>query len=58
MLHKRYFWVKHIFGKLFVELCFSKKCSVVTLLYMVIYEKHIMFNIAFGEMHELLTWKI
>ena len=24
---------------------------------MIIYEKHIIFNIAFGEMHEYLAWK-
>ena len=28
-----------------------------TLLYMIIYEKHIMFNIAYGEMHEYLAWQ-
>ena len=28
-----------------------------TLLYMITYEKCIMFNIAYGEMHEYLTWK-
>ena len=35
----------------------SKKCCVVTLLYMIIYEKCIMFNIAYGEMHKYLAWK-
>ena len=34
------------FGKLFVELYFLKKYCVVTLLYMIIYEKRIIFNIA------------
>ena len=28
-----------------------------TLLYIIIYEKCIIFGIAFGEMHELLIWK-
>ena len=28
-----------------------------TLLYMITYEKFIMFNITYGEMHEYLTWK-
>ena len=31
---------------------------VVTLMYMIIYEKYIIFGNAYGEMHELLTWKI
>ena len=44
------------FGKLMVELCFSKKCCVVTLLFMIIYMKvHIL--IAYGELHDLLAWK-
>ena len=38
MLHKRYFLGQTHFRKLFVELCFLKKCYVVTLLYMIIYE--------------------
>ena len=46
------------FEKLFLELCFCKNCCVVTLLYIIIYEKCIIFGIAFGEMHELLAWKI
>ena len=46
------------FEKLFVGLCFLKKCCVLTQLYMIIYEKCIIFGIAFGEMHKLLTWKI
>ena len=45
------------FGKLFVGLCFLKKLCAVTLLYMNIYEKCIMFNIAYGKMHEYLAWK-
>ena len=40
-----------------MELCFPKKSYVVTQLYMIIYEKHIMFNIAYGEMHKYLAWK-
>ena len=28
-----------------------------TLLYMIIYEKRIMFDIAYREMHELLAWE-
>ena len=38
MLHKHYFFGQTHFGKLIVELCFSKRCCVVTLLYMIIYE--------------------
>ena len=38
MLHKHLFWIKHILRKLTVKLCFSKKCCVVTLLFMIIYE--------------------
>jgi len=29
----------------------------VILLYMIIYEKCIMYNIAYGEIHEYLAWK-
>ena len=43
------------FGKLFVERCFSKKYCVVTLLYMTIYEKCIIFGIVNGEIHDLLA---
>ena len=47
------------FGKIFVELCFLKKYCVVTLfyiyIYIYIYDKRIMFNIAYGEMHDLLA---
>ena len=50
------FGVKHIFGKLIVELYFPKKCHSVTLnIYMIIYEKCIIFYIACGEMYELLA---
>ena len=45
------------FGKLFVRLCFLKKYCVVTLLYMTIYEKCIIFGNANGKMHDLLAWK-
>ena len=45
------------FGKLFVGLCFLKRYCVVTLLYMTIYEKCIIFDNAYGEMHDLLAWK-
>ena len=40
-----------------MELCFPKKSHVVTLLYIIIYEKRIMFNIAYRKMHEYLAWK-
>ena len=43
-----------------MELCFfSKACRVVTLLYMIIYEKCFMFDIAYGkmQMHEYLAWE-
>ena len=56
MLHKLRLGQTH-FGKLFVELYFLKKYCVVTLLYMIIHEKRIMFNIAYGEMRDLLVWK-
>ena len=36
---------------------FPNKCHVVTLTYMIIYEKCIIFVIAYGEMHDLLAWK-
>ena len=45
------------FGKLFVKLCFLKRYCVVTLLYMTIYKKCIIFGIAYGEMHEYVSWK-
>ena len=45
------------FGKLFVGLCFLKKYCVVTLLYMTIYEKCIIFGNANGKMHDLLALK-
>ena len=45
------------FGKLFVKLYLSKNYCVVNLMYMTIYEKCIMFNIAYGEMHEYLAWE-
>ena len=45
------------FGKLYMDICFLKKYCVVTLLYIIIYEKYIIFGIAFGKMHELLIWK-
>ena len=45
------------FGKLFVGLCFLTKYCVVTLLYMTIYERCIIFGNANGEMHDLLAWK-
>ena len=40
-----------------MELYLSKNYCVVTLMYMTIYEKCIMFNIAYGEMHEYLAWE-
>ena len=40
-----------------MKLCFPKKCCVVTILHMIIYEKRIMFDITYGDMHEYLTWK-
>ena len=40
-----------------MELCFLKEYCVVTLLYMIIYEKCIIFGNANGEMHDLLAWK-
>ena len=46
------------FGKLFVKLYFLQEYCVVTMLYMIIYEKHSIFNIAYGEMHDLLDWKL
>ena len=36
---------------------FPKKCRVVTLTYMTIYEKCIIVVIVYGEMHDLLAWK-
>jgi len=39
-------------------LCFLKEYCVVTLLYMTIYEKYIIFGNAYGETHDLLVWKI
>ena len=47
---------KH-FGKLFIELCFLKKCCVMTLLYNDCIWKCIIFLVAYGEMHDLLAWK-
>ena len=40
-----------------MEICFLKEYFVVTLLYMIIYEKCIIFGNANGEMHDLLAWK-
>ena len=40
-----------------MELYLSKNYCVVTLMYMTIYEKCIMFNIAYGEMHKYLAWE-
>ena len=40
-----------------MELYLSKNYCVVTLTYMTIYEKCIMFNIVYGEMHEYLAWE-
>ena len=40
-----------------MELYLSKNYCVVTLTYMTIYQKCIMFNIAYGEMHEYLAWE-
>ena len=40
-----------------MELYLSKNYCVVTLMYMTMYEKCIMFNIAYGEMHEYLAWE-
>ena len=34
---------------------FLKKCRVVTLMDMIVYEKCIIFVISYGEMHDLLT---
>ena len=39
-----------------MELYLSKNYYVETLMYMTIYEKYIMFNIAYGEMHVYLAW--
>ena len=36
---------------------FPKKCHVVTLMDMIIYEKCTIFVIVYGEMHDLLAWK-
>ena len=41
--------------RIFRHMLLSKDL-VVTLLYIIIYEKCIIFGIAYGEMHELLTW--
>ena len=57
MLHKRCFWVKHILENYLRNYIFQKNYYVVTLMYVTIYEKCIMFNIAYGEMHEYLTWE-
>ena len=40
-----------------MKLCFLKRYCVVTLLYMTIYKKCIIFGIAYGEMHEYVSWK-
>ena len=40
-----------------MELYLSKNYCVVTLMYMTMYEKCIMFNIAYGEMREYLAWE-
>ena len=40
-----------------MELYFSKNYCVVTLMYMTIYKKCIMFNIAYREMHEYFAWE-
>ena len=56
MLQKHYFLGQTHFGKLMAELGFSKKCCVLTLLFMIIYMKvHIL--IAYGELHDLLAWE-
>ena len=57
MLFRSLFFGQTHFGKLFVGLCFLKRYCVVTLLYMIVYEKSIMFNIEYGEMHDLLVWR-
>ena len=60
MLHKRCFWVEHILENYLWSYIFQKKKKnycVVTLMYMTIYEKCIMFNIAYGEMHEYMAWE-
>ena len=61
MLHKCCFWVGHTFGNYLWKQYFPKNYCVVTLIYiyiyMIIYMKMHHFDIAFGEMHELLIWK-
>ena len=57
MLHKCCFWVRHIFGNYLWKLYFPKNYCVVTLMYMTIYEKCIIVNIAYRKMHEYLAWK-
>ena len=59
MLHKCCFWVRHAYG----NYIFPKNFCVITLIYIYIYIsdyiwKWIIFGITFGEMHELLAWKI
>ena len=49
MLHKRCFWVKHILENYLRNYIFQKNYYVVTLMYVTIYEKCIMFNIAYGK---------
>ena len=51
MLYKRFFFFfgQTHFGKLFVEQCFLKKCCVVTLLYMIIYESASYFLLHMGK---------
>ena len=55
--------LKHCFGlNTFWEIVygnciFPKKCHVVTLMDMIVYEKCIIFVISYREMHDLLAWK-
>ena len=56
MLHKHYFWVKHILGNCLWKLCFPGRLYVVTLIYVIICENRIILGSAYGEMHDLLAW--
>ena len=54
MLHKRYFWVKHILEN-YIWMYVSYKFCIVTLLFMIIYESA--YSYSYGELHDLLAWK-
>lgn len=57
MLHKRYFWVKHILENYLWDYVFLKSTVLWPYCIRLFMKNDIIFGNAYGEMHDLLAWK-